>query len=112
MGGGMAGFLLLNWHKLDQNQRCYLSCIVGAIIIMNLLFSIGTSINKAGGGSSDILAHVGGLLSGFFLGMFVCSMPDHQTENRQWDFRVKLSGVIIFTTYTVLCALGIFVFRT
>lgn len=52
--GGMAGFVLLNWHKLEQSQRCYLSCIVGVIIIMNLLFGLGTSINKNGGGSSDI----------------------------------------------------------
>jgi len=70
--GGMAGFLLLNWHKLDQNQRCYMTCIVGAIIIMNLLFGLGSSMNKQGGGSSDILAHVGGLIGGFFLGMFLC----------------------------------------
>lgn len=50
-------------------------------------------------------------MAGFFLGMFVCNLPDVQTENRQWDKRVKLSGILLFTLYVVLSGLGIFVFR-
>lgn len=52
--GGMAGFILLNWYKLDPNTRCYMVCIVGAIVIMNILFGLGNSIGKNGGGASDI----------------------------------------------------------
>jgi len=57
-----------------------LVCIVAVIIIMNLLFGIGSSLSKSGG-SSDILAHVGGLIAGLFLGMFICDMPEVNTIN-------------------------------
>ena len=105
--GGMVGFLLLNWHKLPQESRGYLACIVGFIVIMNFMFGAG---NSRKGGSSDMLAHVGGLMAGVCLGMVVCDMPDQISTAPVWEKRVKMIGLILIVTYSVLSIMGIWVF--
>jgi len=110
--GAMGGFVLLNWHKLPADQKGYMVCIVAFIIIMNLLFGLGTSISSNKNSSNDILAHVGGLLAGAFLGMVICEMRNVPSQNKVWEKRVKLIGIILFTTYFLLVTLGVFVFRS
>lgn len=117
--GGMAGFVCLNWFKLPTTQRGYLICIVVFIIIMNFLFGMGTapkqSPSQQNGSqdkpSNDILAHVGGLLAGIFLGMFCCDLNEINSGHAVFEKRVKLIGIALFTLYTVLSVLGIYVFQ-
>jgi len=110
--GAMGGFVLLNWHKLPPDQKGYMVCIVAFIIIMNLLFGLGTSISRQNNSSNDILAHVGGLLAGAFLGMVICEMKNVPSTNLVWEKRVKLIGIILFATYFLGVTLGVFVFRS
>jgi membrane associated rhomboid family serine protease len=116
MFGGMAAFVLLNWWKLPTQQRGYFICIVAFIIIMNFLFGLGASMSGRSsggkGGTKDVLAHVGGLLSGICFGMWICEWKAQPTTYKKWEFVVKLSGYISSGLFVVLTVMGFTVFRT
>jgi len=60
--GGFVAYLMINWTALEQygSIRSTLACIIGFLVFISLLFSLGSS-------SVDAIAHVGGLLGGLFM---------------------------------------------
>ena len=61
--GGFIAYLIINWTALEPYSqiRSSLTCTIGVIIFVALLFSIGSSI--------DAIAHIGGLLGGLFMSL-------------------------------------------
>ena len=63
--GGFMAYLIINWKTLERFGpiRQTIACIVGILVVISLLFSIGPSI--------DGIAHVGGLLGGILISLSI-----------------------------------------
>jgi membrane associated rhomboid family serine protease len=61
--GGFVAYLMINWTALERYGpvRSTLACIIGFIVFISLLFSLGASI--------DAIAHIGGLLGGLLISL-------------------------------------------
>lgn len=68
LGVGLS-YLFLNWNDLPMHSRIPRLCNLICIIILNFIFALGWNASQSGGGSIDNLAHLGGLISGIFLGL-------------------------------------------
>lgn len=62
--GAAVGFLAFNWKNMDYqgSQKNFFMCQLGFILIFSLLFVSS---------GDNVTAHLGGLLAGVFVGMFV-----------------------------------------
>merc|ERR1712241_820085 len=89
LGVGLA-YLFLNWNDLPVQSRIPRLCNLICIIILNFIFALGWNASQSGGGSIDNLAHLGGLISGLFLGLaFGKAESDPPTGFR------RFTGVIV-----------------
>lgn len=63
--GGLVSYLIINWKTLEKYGpiRQTITCIIGILVFISLLFSIGPSI--------DGIAHVGGLLGGILISLAI-----------------------------------------
>ena len=59
--GAFISYLIINWRALERfgQIRSALACIIGVIVFISLLFSIGSTI--------DAIGHIGGLIGGIFI---------------------------------------------
>eukprot|EP00357_Protocruzia_adherens_P033906 CAMPEP_0114992814 /NCGR_PEP_ID=MMETSP0216-20121206/12164_1 /TAXON_ID=223996 /ORGANISM="Protocruzia adherens, Strain Boccale" /LENGTH=320 /DNA_ID=CAMNT_0002356349 /DNA_START=35 /DNA_END=997 /DNA_ORIENTATION=- len=101
--GGMLAWLLLNWFYLDPNIRCQMSCILIVVLLLNFLFTLGAT-------NVDNYGHLGGLMTGFFVGLSVLKYPPgeinmfglpipqyqdpHANPDRKWEKYWQISGYV------------------
>jgi membrane associated rhomboid family serine protease len=59
--GGFISYLIINWKALERYGpvRQTVTCIIGVLVFISLLFSLGSSI--------DGIAHIGGLIGGILI---------------------------------------------
>lgn len=96
--GAMVGYILLNWKKMDENTRCRLVFFVVFILLFNFMV-FDPSAGSTGHGV-DMLGHVGGMISGVFLGMGL--LPSQQQgPTTDYEKRVKMAGWILFTLASI-----------
>ena len=63
--GGLVSYLIINWKTLEKYGpiRQTVACIIGILVFISLLFSLGSSI--------DGIAHIGGLLGGILISLAI-----------------------------------------
>jgi membrane associated rhomboid family serine protease len=96
--GAMVGYIVVNWKKLDESIRCRLMFYVALILFFNFLVFDPNA--QTGGAGIDILGHIGGLISGVFLGMGL--LP--KEANSSWalyENKVKIVGWALFVLSTI-----------
>jgi membrane associated rhomboid family serine protease len=67
--GTALGFLVFNWRNLEYegSMRGVWMCQIAIIVVMSFLLT---------GGNTNVMAHVGGFVSGFFVGLWISEKFD------------------------------------
>lgn len=104
--GLFISFVVVNWKRLDPNMKCLIICLIVFIIIMNLMFSVGgidssgPNVGSASFYQTDNYGHLGGLLTGAFVGMFILTPIGGPPE--KYEKNVKYFGYGITAFYFIL----------
>ena len=65
-------YFVLNWNSfsrnIDPDTRCSLMCLLILLVLLIFLFALTPTSD---GGHIDTLSHLGGFISGFFLGLII-----------------------------------------
>lgn len=91
--GGFIAFLIINWKALERYGpvRGSLACIIGVIVFISLIFSIGSSI--------DAIAHIGGLIGGLFISLAI--LPGLELKSKMMTY-VGLGAFLVMNLITFL----------
>lgn len=100
--GAFISFIVINWKALESNKtaRCILFTILLFVAIMQILFGFASP-------NVDNWGHLGGILSGFFLGLTCISIlrTDQNWQNLVgWTYEKvwKYIGIVIISLFFFL----------
>jgi len=107
--GCFIGFIIVNWHRIDPNTRCFMICMVSFVVIINILFGVG---GQGGGRTNqvDSSGHLGGLISGVIVGMAL--VRPNGGVSGDYETKVRTYGYILSFLYFIGCAVLFFVVGT
>lgn len=96
--GADIAYLAYNWNEIPHAQQE--ACTIAILTIITFLFGINTTV--------DNFAHIGGLIMGFFLGMFV--PVTLVKREKQWEYGWKGAGIAgycgLFLLFSLLLWVG------
>jgi len=98
--GLFVAYLIVNWDRLSSEIKCFLGVMIGYIVVMNLLFSVGGDNLKT---RVDHAGHLGGLLSGVFIGMWL--LEPKGSPAGQYEIKVKKVGYGLTAFFYIVCIL-------
>jgi rhomboid protease GluP len=101
--GVMLGFMFLNWQRLEKSPYSRTSVLVAVGLIV--LFNVGVTGSDFAK-NVDNLAHMGGFISGIFVGMMFADLPNSETLKYEW--KIKILGLVLYSGFTLLCLIMIF----
>jgi len=105
--GCFIGFIIVNWHRIDPNTRCFMICMVSFIIIINILFGAGGQGGSVRTNQVDTSGHLGGLISGVLVGMALIRPMGGVFGG--FETKVKNIGYILSFAYFIGCAVLFYV---
>jgi len=101
--GLFVAYLILNWKRLSSDTKCFLGIMIGYIVMMNLLLSLGGMNSQS---RIDNAGHVGGMLTGVFLGMFI--LTPRGDPAGPYEQGVRKWGYGLTAVYFITCFLCFF----
>ena len=102
--GCFAGYIIINWNRVEAQTKCYMITMITFVIVMNIMFGIGTA--RGGGSQADNSGHLGGLITGCFVGMAIINPIGG--AHSSFEIRIKRFGLLLTLIFLSLCTFLLF----
>mmetsp|Transcript_25194 Transcript_25194/g.18991 ORF Transcript_25194/g.18991 Transcript_25194/m.18991 type:complete len:265 (-) Transcript_25194:29-823(-) len=105
--GGFLSLIVVNWKAFDRHPeiRCCIIIMIVFILVFGLLFALGVNLDTDTVQGVDVYGHLGGFLTGTFVGMYVMVHLRGDIAKRPGSFerRCQIIGVALLFVYLAVC---------
>lgn len=106
--GAYLGFDFINWNRLERIYGTKSKCMILMFPIIMVIFTMPIFVSTTEGsgimegGRINIIGHIGGLIFGFFLSLFVLK-PQDNTDSCGFNYKIYFfSGIAAVASFTLI----------